>query len=228
MVIAVIPAYDEAETIAEVVAGARRFTDRVIVVDDGSNDRTGSLAADAGAHVVRHEENAGPGAATRTGIVRAREMGATRVVTLDGDGQHDPCDIPALLEPLDQDRADIVFANRFGRPNEIPRTRRFLNRCANIVSFVATGAWVADSQCGFKAFGPKALGELEIAADGFEFCTQIVRETKRHGWRMAEVPGNVRYSAKTLAKGQSFAEGIRTALATLKAVGRELGKPRRR
>ncbi len=220
MIIAVIPAYDEATTIAAVVVGTLGHTDHVVVVNDGSRDNTASVARGAGAQVVTHRENRGPGAATRTGIDTARELGATRVITIDGDGQHDPSDIPALLAPLHEGRADIVFANRFGRPNRIPMARRAFNWCANVVTLLTARAWVADSQCGLKAFGPRALAELEIKTSGFEFCTQIVRETTSRGWRLAEVPSRVHYSAATLAKGQSFTEGVRTALATLRAAWR--------
>ncbi len=220
MVIAVTPAFNEAAAIAEVVSAVRAYTDHIIVVDDGSADETGSLAALAGATVVTHDVNRGPGAATNTGIKAARAMGATIVVTIDADGQHAPSDIPALIAPILEQRVDIVFANRFGRPNEIPAVRRAYNRCANILTLLATGIWVSDSQCGFKAIGPRTLMELEISATGFEFCIQIVREVKNRGWRMAEVPITVSYSAQTMAKGQSFVVGIRTALATLRSVGR--------
>ncbi len=217
MIVVVIPAYNEATTIANVVAGALRHAEHVAVVDDGSSDGTGKSARLAGALVVSHPSNYGPGAATMSGIRVAVDMGATAVVTLDGDDQHDPTDIPILLEPLRANRADIVFANRFGRPNPIPLSRRFFNWCGNCVTLLATKRWVADSQCGLKAFGPRALAQLDITATGFEFCTQIVRESIRHRWRIAEVPSRVRYSATSLAKGQSFLCGMRTAFAILQA-----------
>ena len=220
MIVAVIPAYDEATTIEAVVAGARGHADHVVVVDDGSCDGTGTVAKRAGAQVVTHDTNQGPGAATRTGLAAARDLGATVVVTLDGDGQHDPSDIPALVGPLRDGKFDIVFANRFGRPNQIPITRRVFNWCANVFTLLATGTWVSDSQCGLKAFGPRAIEELVISASGFEFCTEIVREANQRGWRIVEVPGRVRYSTRSLAKGQSFKQGVRTALATLRAARR--------
>lgn len=220
MLIAVTPAFNEATTIAEVVSAVRAYACHTIVVDDGSTDDTGSLATLAGATVVTHQVNRGPGAATNTGIKAARAMGATIVVTIDADGQHAPSDIPALIAPILEQRADIVFANRFGRPNEIPSVRRAYNRCANILTLLATGAWVSDSQCGFKAIGQRALMELDISANGFEFCTQIVREAKNRRWKTAEVPITVSYSAQTMAKGQSLVVGIRTALAALRSVGR--------
>lgn len=215
MIIAVIPAYNEATRIASVVLGVKQYVDRIIVVDDGSTDMTADAARAAGAFVVHHMSNSGAGAATMTGLEAARRLGATIVVTLDADEQHAPEDIPALLQPLLENRADIVFANRFGTKNRIPFIRRVFNGLGNIVSFVATGMWVSDSQCGYKAFGPKALSEITLRMSGFEFCTEIVREAAQHHWRIVEVPIKVLYSAYTLAKGQSFANGVRTAFKIL-------------
>ena len=145
----------------------------------------------------------------------ARALRADTIVTLDADEQHDPNDIPKLLRAIEEDGADIVFANRFGQKNNIPSIRRFLNTIGNALTFLATGMWVADSQCGYKALGPKAVKEVDIRMSGYEFCTEIVREAAQHRWRITEVPVRVVYSEYTLAKGQSFAHGIRTALKIL-------------
>lgn len=223
MTIAIIPAYNEAERIGNVVREAFAHVDRVIVVDDGSTDATSANARDAGATVVRHSENSGAGAATMTGIEAARVLEADMIVTLDADEQHDPSDIPRLVEPIQQQRADVVFGNRFGRfgskdgkgRNRIPFIRRLFNGIGNIVTFVATGRWVEDSQCGFKAFGPRALREINLRMPGFEFCTEIVRESVTHRWKIVQIPSKVRYSEYTLAKGQSFGNGVKTALKIL-------------
>ncbi len=223
MLVAVIPAFNEVTRIAQVVRDALRYVKTVIVVDDGSTDGTGEVARAAGATVVTHVENGGAGAATMTGIEAARAMGATTVVTLDADGQHDPADIPLLLKPIEEDSADIVFANRFGpfdpaqarRRNHIPAIRRLFNGIGNVVTLFATGKWVSDSQCGFKVFGPKALAQVELRMRGFEFCTEIVRECAQHRWRAAEIPTKVLYSEYTMAKGQSFANGVKTAMKIL-------------
>lgn len=215
MIIAVIPAYNEATRIASVVLAVKKYVDRVVVVDDGSSDETGKNATDAGAFVLRHMCNSGAGAATMTGIEAARLMGATSIITIDADEQHAPEDIPLLLAPIKENKADIVFANRFGTRNKIPFIRRVFNGIGNIVSFIATGLWVSDSQCGFKAFGPRALQDVQLRMSGFEFCTEIVREAAAHHWRIAEIPTKVIYSEYTLAKGQSFANGVRTAFKIL-------------
>ncbi|OGJ55187.1 hypothetical protein A3D11_03905 [Candidatus Peribacteria bacterium RIFCSPHIGHO2_02_FULL_49_16] len=210
-IVAVIPAYNEESRVGGVVRCVKKYVREVIVVDDGSRDATAEMARKEGARVICHKENSGAGAATMTGLEAARRLGANVVVTLDADEQHDVGDIPALLGPIERGEADIVFANRFGRKNHIPFIRRLFNGLGNIVTFMATGRWIADSQCGFKAFGEKALAEIQLRMSGFEFCTEIVRETARYRWRIGEVPIKVVYSEYTLAKGQSFAHGVRTA-----------------
>ena len=215
MIIAVIPAYNEATRIASVVRSVIQYVDRVVVVDDGSTDDTALQAEITGAVVVRHAENSGAGAATMTGIDAARALKATIIVTIDADEQHEPKDIPFLVQPLQEGTADTVFANRFGKRNRIPAVRRVFNGIGNLVTLLATGKWVNDSQCGFKAFGPRAVQDIHLRMSGFEFCTEIVREASAHRWRIAEIPTKVVYSEYTLAKGQSFANGVKTAFKIL-------------
>ena len=211
-VIAVVPAYNEASHIAEVVRGARPAVDEVVVVDDGSRDATADRAREAGAIVVSHPMNCGAGAATMTGIVAARRLGAEVIVTIDGDGQHDHRNIPALLAPVLRGEADVVIGTRFRGPkNSVPRIRHLYNGIGNIFTYVTTGKYVSDSQSGFKAFGPEAVRSLRLHLSGFEFCTEIIREIAKHRWRVLEIPIRVTYSEYTLAKGQSLSRGVITA-----------------
>jgi polyprenyl-phospho-N-acetylgalactosaminyl synthase len=215
LIVAVIPAYNESTRIVDVIHAAKEYVDQVIVVDDGSTDDTPKVSRKAGAMVIRHIENCGSGASTMTGIEVARELKADVIITMDADGQHDPHDIPAVLQPVINEEADIVFANRFGRRNSIPLVRRIFNAIGNIVTFAATGKWVSDSQCGFKVFGPLVVSQIDLRMSRFEYCTEIVRECAQWHWKIVEVPTKVIYSEYTMAKGQSFALGIRTALRIL-------------
>lgn len=212
---AVIPAFNEEKAIAAVVTDVLPYVDGVLVVDDGSSDHTASVAQSAGATVVQHIQNCGPGAAPMTGFAAARRLGFNVVVTLDADGQMSADDIPAMLEPIRSDRADIAFGNRFGGKNRIPFIRRIYNTIGNTMTYIVTGKWVPDSQSGFKALGPKALSEINLRMSGFEFCTEIVRESVSHRWRTVNVPIKVVYSEYTMAKGQSFSKGVQTALKIL-------------
>lgn len=209
--ICIIPAYNEATRIAAVIASASVYVQKVVVVDDGSSDATATVAKKAGAYVVSHVENCGSGAATMTGILAARALGAMSIILIDGDGQHDSHDIPRMLEPIKSNKADIVFANRFGQKNSIPSIRRLFNFIGNMLTFLVTGSWVPDSQCGFKALGPKAVAEIDLQMSGYEFCTEMVREAVVHRWQITHVPISVTYSEYTMAKGQSFAGGVKTA-----------------
>jgi len=207
---AVIPAYNEAKRLAQVIQDVLPYVDTVFVIDDGSTDETGDAARTAGAEVFRHPLNCGAGAATMTGLTAARECGFDAVVTIDADGQHAASDIPRLVAEI-QKGADLVIANRFGSKSTIPFIRRIANALGNGVTFLVTGIYLEDTQCGFKVFGPKALKEVELKMSGFEFCTEIIGEAARHKWKIVSIPSKVVYSEYTLAKGQSFANGLKTA-----------------
>lgn len=213
--LAVIPAYNEETKVAQVVKDVLKYVDEVIVVDDGSADNTAEAAQQAGAAVIKHAQNCGPGAAPMTGFLAARKKGADFVVTLDADGQMNPADIPELLKPLKEKKADIAFGNRFAGRNSIPIIRRLFNAAGNFITFFATGKWIPDSQSGFKAFNRKVLDEIDLRMSGFEYCTEIVRECVHNKWRDVHVPVKVVYSEYTMAKGQSFAGGVKTALKIL-------------
>lgn len=210
--LAVIPALNEERTIAGVVRESAKHVDSVIVVDDGSKDQTAGCARSAGAIVLSHAITCGAGASTMTGILAARKIGAEIVVTIDADGQHDPNDIPRLLKPILDGKADIVIGTRFVGPKlSIPLLRRIFNSLGNIFTFIVTGKYVSDSQSGFKALGPATVAKIDLHLSGFEFCSEIIREVVQHNWRVKEIPIKVIYSDYTMAKGQSFSRGVITA-----------------
>jgi len=207
---AIIPALNEEQRVESVVRDVLPFVDTVFVVDDGSRDRTAEVSERAGAVVLRHAINCGAGAATMTGLEAARTNGFDCAVTIDADGQHNPQDISRLLEHI-RSGADLAIADRFSSKSNIPLIRRIFNSIGNALTFAVTGIYLPDTQCGFKAFGPRALREVDIRMSGFEFCTEIIREAGKYRWKIATVPSKVVYSEYTLAKGQSFANGIKTA-----------------
>jgi glycosyltransferase involved in cell wall biosynthesis len=158
-VVAVVPALNEAHSIAAVVKHAGDYVDRVVVIDDGSTDDTSSLAEEAGAVVIRHPRRLGVGAAVASGLARARELGATAVVQVDGDGQHDASFIPTLLAPL-AGGADLVVGTRFEYGFEMGRVRRLvLAVFARLMSY-RLGIRLTDPTSGFRAFSPRAIEVL--------------------------------------------------------------------
>lgn len=211
-IFALIPAYNEETTIADVITRTKPFVDGVIVIDDGSTDRTLQIALAHGVTVVSHVINRGLGAAIGTGFAASKRLDADVVVTLDADGQHDPAAIKKFIEAVEQG-ADVVIGSRMlagfeGMP---------LHRCAaqiigNIVTFVLFGAWVTDSQSGFRAFTRYALQKIHIKTNRMEVSSELIAEAKRNALKLVEVPIKVVYTKYSLSKGQNFYVGLKTVL----------------
>lgn len=211
-VIALIPAYNEETTIADVLTRTRPFVDGMIVVDDGSTDRTAQIARAQGAVVVSHVINRGLGAAIGTGFAAAMRLGADTVVTLDADGQHDPNEIKKFIEAIEQG-ADVVIGSRMLTGFEgMPLHRRVAQIIGNIVTFVLFGAWVTDSQSGFRAFTRWALEKIQIKTNRMEVSSELIAEAKRNTLKLVEVPIKAVYTEYSLSKGQNFFVGLKTVL----------------
>lgn len=208
-IIAIIPAFNEAQTIADVLIRTRSFVDAMIVVNDGSSDRTVEIARAQGAIVVSHMINRGLGAAIGTGFELAQKLGADAVVTLDADGQHDPSHIPDFVRAIEQG-ADVVIGSRMMQRTGMPWYRQFANMLGNLVTFFLFGAWVSDSQSGFRGFTRKALSLIEIRTNRMEVSSELIAEAKRHTLPLVEVPIKAIYTDYSLSKGQSFFVGLKT------------------
>lgn len=209
-IIAVIPAYNEAKTIGGVVKATLPFVDTVLVVNDGSNDETGSQAKEAGAVLVTHKVNRGLGATLGTGIAAALRCGADCIVTLDADGQHDPKEIAKLIFPIERGLADVVLGSRLLSGKGMPFHRRLANHLGNLITFLFFGLFVTDSQSGFRAFSRSAARVIEIRSNRMEVSSEIVAEIHRKQLRVAEVPIRAIYTDYSLSKGQSFRVGLKT------------------
>jgi len=209
---ALIPAYNEETTIADVLTRTRPYVDGVIVVDDGSSDRTAEIAGVHGATVMSHVINRGLGAAIGTGFAAAQSLGADVVVTLDADGQHDPTEIKKFVEGIEKG-ADVVIGSRMltGFVG-MPVHRRVAQVVGNLVTFFLFGAWVTDSQSGFRAFTKHALSKIQIKTNRMEVSSELIAEAKRNGLILVEVPIQAIYTEYSLSKGQSFFVGIKTLL----------------
>lgn len=211
-VIALIPAYNEEPTIADVLTRTRPFVDGMIVVNDGSVDRTAQIARAHGATVVSHVINRGLGAAIGTGFAAAGRLHADVVVTLDADGQHDPSAIKTFVEAIEQG-ADVVIGSRMLTGFDgVPLHRRAAQIIGNIVTFVLFGAWVTDSQSGFRAFTRYALEKIQIRTNRMEVSSELIAEAKRNQLKLVEVPIKAVYTEYSLSKGQSFFVGLKTVL----------------
>jgi glycosyltransferase involved in cell wall biosynthesis len=171
---AVIPCLDEAASIAPLVAAVRRWLPLVVVVDDGSTDGTAHLAKDAGAVVVRHERNLGKGAALKTGLSRALERGCEWAVTLDGDGQHSPEDLPALLRCAGKTGAALVVGSRMDEAEKIPWLRRRVNRWMSRQLSRRAGRHLPDTQSGYRLVHLRTWAALSLTAKHFEVESEML------------------------------------------------------
>jgi glycosyltransferase involved in cell wall biosynthesis len=202
--IAAIPCYNEGLAIGSVALKASRYVDEVLVIDDGSTDDTVAIATAAGATVVAHECNRGKGRAVKNALRYAVEHSFDALVLLDGDGQHEPNEIPLLLVPLTNDSADIVIGFRtFGQMPAYRRVgRKVLDR--------ATGGPVRDSQCGFRALNRKAIELLAgtLVKDDFAVESEMTHIANEHKLRFADVRINCKYGDFKTSTKNPVAHGV--------------------
>ncbi len=195
-VAALIPAYNEATTIHEVVCGVRPYVSHVLVVDDGSTDGTGHRARAAGAYVVAHEANLGKGHAVRTGLAHLLSGDITHVVMLDGDMQHLPHEAARLLDASRATDADVVIGERRFDPARMPPSRYHANRIGSRALSRFVGVPVHDTQCGFRLFRAEALRRMRLCASGYEIETEMLVKLRRLGGRVVSVPVTAVYDGQ--------------------------------
>ncbi len=187
-VLAIIPAYSEGTFIGQVVSRVLQYVGTVLVVDDGSPDNTADAAQAAGAQVIRHSTNRGKGAAIKSGLEEAAKVGTPFFLFLDGDGQHDPADIPAFFEVMNDSDADLVVGNRMTNQAAMPVVRRLTNKFMSWQIGAICKVPLPDSQCGFRLVRRELLPVLNAPSDRFEFETESLILAARRGFRIKCVP----------------------------------------
>lgn len=210
----VLPAWNEATVLEGVLQDIQQsgYKD-IIVVDDGSRDATFDIAGKSpGVIALRHRLNRGKGAATKTGIEAAKILGASIIVTMDADGQHNPADIARLIEPLQAKRCEVVLGSRLIDSTGMPRHKVLANWIGNLVTWYFYGLWVTDSQSGFRAYSKRAASLINTRSDRYDYESEVIREIYFHKLRFVEVPIEVRYTGYSMGKveRQSFINGLRT------------------
>jgi glycosyltransferase involved in cell wall biosynthesis len=209
MIVAGIPAYNEENSIAKVVMLAQKYVDLVIVCDDGSQDLTSDIAQKLGALVIKHEENLGYGAALQTLFDKARALNADLLLTLDADGQHDPSEIPEIIQPILEGKADIVIGSRFLRKNHMPTYRRFgIKVLTKITNGSSDKGKVTDAQCGFRAYNRKAIEGLMLDETGMGISAESLRKARALGFVVTEVSVDVRYEGLKTSTHNPLAHGL--------------------
>jgi glycosyltransferase involved in cell wall biosynthesis len=184
---AVIPCLNEGAAISALVRAVRPYLPKVIVVDDGSTDKTSARAAEAGAEIIRHARPRGKGAALRSGWKRAAELGFSWALTLDGDGQHAPADIPRLFSAA-ENGAVLVVGNRMAQPLAMPWTRRAVNRWMSRCLSRRAGRELPDSQCGFRLLRLDLLSGLVLKTNHFEIESEVLLRFLAAGHTVEFVP----------------------------------------
>ena len=188
-----IPAFNEEHFIGKVVKNCLKYADQVVVCDDGSVDNTYEIADAAGANVIRHEKNCGKGEAFQSLFQFARHSNVDVIVTIDGDGQFLPEEIPKLVKKIESNEADVVIGYRFDGAAEMPNYRKFGNKMLDKMTNMATELSVRDTQSGFRAYSKNIIKLIDFKKKGFGADTEILIDAAKNGARISEEKVSVIY-----------------------------------
>ena len=223
--LACIPTFNEEGVIEKVIEKTLHHVDKVIVCDDGSSDNTAQKAKDAGAHVLIHEKNLGKGAAMKTLFEYVKKNQGDIIVTIDGDGQFLPEEIPQLIIPILEKKADIVIGYRFEDNEEMPAYRKFGNKMLDKMTNLATDLPFRDTQSGFRAYTKNAIEQIEFITNGFGADSEILVSASKKGLKISERKVTVLYDtgSKTSTKNPiSHTSGVISSLIELIALQKPL------
>ena len=206
----VVPAFNEAGMIGEVIADLRSVFSNVVCVDDGSRDDTGEVALRAGAHLVRHPVNLGQGAAIQTGVEYARRQpGAQVFATFDADGQHRVKDLVTMIDRLGTGDVDVVIGTRFGQGvSRPPLLKRVVLQTATRLSPRGRKLGLTDTNNGLRVFNKTVADGLDITMNGMSHATEFIMLIAETRWRVAEEPVEVLYTESSQSKGQPLLNGV--------------------
>lgn len=219
----IVPALNESAAIAAVVRGGARHVETVYVVDDGSTDGTADVARAAGATVVQHETNRGKGVAICSGIEAAARAGYDAAITIDGDGQHDPADIPRFIERQRATGAHVVVGTRMSDTGPMPIHRRMNNRLVSAVGQWLSNSVAPDFQCGYRLVLIEPFRRLALETRGYELETELLLRLGRAGYTIDGIPVATVYAGEV-----SHVRPLREMLRFTRLLFRSLDAPERR
>lgn len=206
-----IPAYNEGLVIGSLILNVQQYADKIIVINDGSSDNTEQIAKLAGVEVLSLEKNSGKAHAMMLGFKRARELNYIATVMIDGDGQHDPADIPRLVKPVIEGRADLVVGSRFLEKTgveEIPTYRKVGQKVLNQATNLSSGFKCSDSQSGYRALSQKALNNMDFVSSGYGIESDMLSHFAGLGLTIDEVPISVTYEVPHKHKMNPIKHGL--------------------
>ena len=224
--LAIVPALNEERHVSRVVACAREFVDEVLVVDDGSTDATVERALAAGAWVVRHSHNRGKSVALQTGFDYALKRGFPLVVTLDGDGQHDPEEIPELLDVWFANGAHIVAGNRMESAADMPVERRFVNGLSSKIATWLARQDLPDCHCGYRLIDAQVLRQVRLRSPQFAGDPELLLWASFRSFKVVSAPIRCIY-ADERSHINPLVHGIQMIVLALRAFGERLRVGRR-
>ena len=212
-----IPAYNEEKNIAGIISKLKKYTDSIIVCDDGSSDLTGDISEQLGAIVIKHSKNRGYGAAINSLFLKAKELESDVFLTLDADGQHRVEDIPIVTDPIIKNEVDLVIGSRFldTKSEEMPNYRKVGIKIITKITNLSIKEKLTDSQSGFRAYSRKALQEITPTDDGMGVSTEILIKASNLELKVAEVPIKVNYNGDT-STHDPVSHGTSVILSTIK------------
>ena len=210
--IAILPAYNLENSIGEIVKNTRKFVDLVIVVSDGSKDNTNMKACEAGAMCPPHSYNRGKGYAIRKGIEFSKTFNSHYVIFMDSDGQHLPEEIPQVVSPIIEGKADMVVGSRMKGELKTSTINKIGNFVLKIISFCVTGRWFTDTESGFRAFSTNKLYELKLTSNSYEIESELLLKSLHQGFRIVEVPITV----PKAVPGVTVSDGIKLGIYKIK------------
>ncbi len=216
-VVATIPCLNTEVAIADVVSKAKRYVDDVVVIDDGSSDMTAMIAKDIGALVTSHGKNKGYGEALKSCFRTALTNNADVILTIDGDGQHNPDEIPRLLDPILQGQADVVIGSRFLSANNMPKYRRFGISVINYLWNLGSKTKLSDSQSGFRAYRKNIVQKLNLSEKGMGISIEIIEKLRRIGVNIKEVAVTCSYDNNNSSfNTEAFFHGFGVVISVLR------------
>ena len=213
-----IPAFNEEKNIASIIIKLKKITNTIIVCNDGSTDLTNKIAEELGAIVINHSKNLGYGAAIRSIFLKAKEMNSDILVTFDADGQHRIEDIKQVIQPIIENKTDVVIGSRFlnEEENEVPEYRKIGIKIITKVTNVSINQKITDSQSGFRAYSKQVLEKLSPSDLGMGISTEILIKSSKMGFKILEVPIKILYEGKNTSTHNPISHGTSVLFSTIK------------